>query len=80
MREVVIAVDEDSPLTEERWLVIPFDHDAHVLPDREAPRHELDVGCWCRPVLEARHPHTLTPHRGTLVLHHSDAQRAHRGN
>ncbi len=76
---VMIAVDDASPLAEEPWLLLFVGRDAHVLPERESMRHELDRGCSCAPVLEVRDPFTLTPHAGVLVLHHSAAQRAHRG-
>jgi hypothetical protein len=51
-REAYIAVDDEHPLTEGPWLMLAFLGDNHVMFEADQTKHELDRGCWCRPILD----------------------------
>lgn len=51
------------------WLVQPMPDGVHVIPEREATKHELDCGCSCMPEIEAWDPRTDRPHDVIVVIH-----------
>lgn len=69
MNEVVIKCDDDSPLSDGPWLVQPMLDSVHVVFEAEAPTHEMDRGCWCKPTIEFRDPTTQLAHTKPLVIH-----------
>jgi hypothetical protein len=69
VREVVVKIDEDSPLADGPWLVQPMLDAVHVVFEAEAQQHEMDRGCWCGPDVEWRDPQTDTAHGKPLVVH-----------
>lgn len=69
MREAYISIDDDSPLAEGPWLLQPMLDSVHVVFEADAPRHEMDRGCWCRPDVETHDPTTQIPHAKLLVIH-----------
>lgn len=71
MKTVVVPCSDDSPLADGPWLVQPMEagQGIHVLFEAEARLHELDVGCWCKPVVERIDPRTEQPLAEPLILH-----------
>jgi hypothetical protein len=51
------------------WFILQLREGVHVLPVDEAMRHELDVGCACRPEIEHANPETGHRFRVPLVTH-----------
>ncbi len=74
MKEVYLAIDDESPFLDGPWLVQPFVDATHVIFEPEVTRHELDRGCWCVPEIELVDPVTEIPHVRPLVVHRSRHQ------